>query len=58
MKLDRLIARNCTLIGAAATTNIGRKILSMLEHGNVSLLPMLTESYSFRDVKKAFAAVK
>lgn len=57
-KLDRIIARNCTLIGAAATANVGKQVLSLIENGHVSLLPMLTEEYKFEDVKKAFGAVK
>lgn len=57
-KLDRLISRNCMLIGAAGTPNMGPKILDMMANGHVSLKPMITERYPFEQVEEAFAAVK
>lgn len=56
--IDKLISRNCTLIGAAGTTNMGRKILDMLENGLVNLAPMITEHYSFDNAIEGFEAVK
>ena len=47
VKLDKLISKDCTLIGAAGTPNMGRKILDMLKHGLIDLAPMLTEHYPF-----------
>lgn len=58
VKLDRLIAKNCTMIGAAGTPNMGRKILDMLANGHTSLKPMITERYPFDQAIEAFAAVK
>ena len=55
--LDRIIARNCMIIGAAGTPNIGLKVLALLESGKLSLRPMLTDRFPFSEVKKAFAAV-
>ena len=54
--LDRIIVRNCTLVGAAGTPNMGRKILDMLSNGRVSLKPMITDRFRFSDVGKAFEA--
>ncbi len=54
--LDRLIVRNCTLVGAAGTPNMGRKILDMLANGRASLRPMITDRFAFKDAHKAFAA--
>lgn len=51
--LDRIIARNCMLIGAAGTPNIGGKILSLIERGRLSLRPMLTDRFPFSQVKEA-----
>lgn len=56
--LDQLIAKNCTLIGAAGTPNMGRPILDMLSNGHVSLKPMITDRYPFERAQEAFAAVK
>ncbi|MDO4548004.1 MAG: alcohol dehydrogenase catalytic domain-containing protein, partial [Clostridia bacterium] len=58
VKLDRIIVRNITLIGAAGTPNIGRKILSLLENGRMSLKPIITDRFPFSKVVEAFAAVK
>ena len=55
--LDRLIARNCMLIGAAGTPNIGMKVLTLLESGKLDLSPMLTDRFPFSRVEEAFAAV-
>lgn len=57
-KIDRIIAKNCTLIGAAGTPNMGRKILDMLENGLINLAPMITEHYPFERAKEGFEAVK
>lgn len=56
--LDRLIAKNCTLIGAAGTPNMGRMVLDMLDSGHISLRPMITDRYPFERAQEAFAAVK
>ena len=55
--LDRLIVRNCTLVGAAGTPNMGRKILDLLANKHTSLMPMITDRFSFDQVDKAFEAV-
>lgn len=55
--LDRLIARNCTLVGAAGTPNMGRKVLDMLAYGHAQLSPMITDRFPFDDVLAAFAAM-
>ena len=55
--LDRIIARNCMIIGAAGTPNIGDKVLSLLERGRLDLRPMLTDRFPFSQVEEAFAAV-
>ncbi len=57
VKLDRLIARNCTLVGAAGTPNMGRMVLDMLSNGHITLSPMITDHFSFAQVKTAFDAV-
>ena len=57
VKLDRIIARNVTLIGAAGTPNMGRKILSLMELGRLDLTPMITDRFPFSDVVTAFDAV-
>ena len=57
VKLDRLIVRDCTLIGAAGTPNMGRRILDLLANGHARLMPMITDRFSFSEVEKAFAAV-
>jgi L-iditol 2-dehydrogenase len=54
--LDRLIVRNCTLVGAAGTPNMGRKILDMLGNGRTSLKPMITDRFPFSQVMQAFEA--
>lgn len=56
--LDRLIVRNCTLVGAAGTPNMGRKILDLLSNGHASLKPMITDRFSFEQVLEAFDAVE
>lgn len=55
--LDRIIARDCTLIGAAGTPNMGRKVLDMLQYGRTSLKEMITDRFAFADVEAAFHAV-
>ena len=54
--LDRLIVRNCTLVGAAGTPNMGRKILDMLGNGRTSLKLMITDRFPFSQVMQAFEA--
>ena len=58
VKLDKIIAKDCTLIGAAGTPNMGRKILDMLENGLIELAPMITEHYPFEQAIEGFEAVK
>lgn len=58
VKLDRLIVKNCTLIGAAGTPNMSNKMLAMMESGRLTLLPMLTDSFPFERVQEAFDAVE
>ena len=58
VKLDKLISKDCTLIGAAGTPNMGRKILDMLKHGLIDLAPMITEHYPFERAMEGFEAVK
>ena len=55
--LDRLIVRNCTLVGAAGTPNLGRKILDLIAQGHVDLRPMITDRFPFSRVEEAFQAV-
>lgn len=55
--LDRIIARNCMIIGAAGTPNIADKVLALLERGRLDLSPMLTDRFPFSQVEEAFAAV-
>lgn len=57
VKLDMLISRDCTLVGAAGTPNIGRKVLDLLAYGHTRLLPMLTDRFPFQEAEKAFRAV-
>ncbi len=57
VKLDRLIVKNCTLIGAAGTPNMSGKLLSLMASGKLNLKPMLTDRFPFSQVKDAFAAV-
>ncbi len=54
--LDRLIVRNCTLVGAAGTPNMARKILDMLANGRIRLKPMITDHFAFSDAEQAFEA--
>lgn len=56
--LDRLIVKNCTLIGAAGTPNMDGKMLSLMESGKLNLLPMLTDRFPFSQVEAAFDAVR
>ncbi len=57
VKLDRLIVKNCTLIGAAGTPNMAGKMLALMESGRLNLKPMLTDRFPFAKVEDAFAAV-
>ena len=57
VKLDRLIVKNCTLIGAAGTPNIGPQVLSLIAGGRLNLMPMLTDRFPFARVIDAFEAV-
>ena len=57
IRLDRLIVKNCTMIGAAGTPNITPKILELLASGKLSLKPMLTDRFPFERVIDAFEAV-
>lgn len=58
VKLDRLITKNCRLIGAAGKTGVSVRILDMLGNGRLTLKPMITEYYDFEQAEEAFAAVK
>ena len=55
--LDRLIVKNCMLIGAAGTPNMGDKMLRLMESGRLNLRPMLTDRFPFSQVEAAFDAV-
>ncbi|MGI6668874.1 MAG: zinc-dependent alcohol dehydrogenase [Acetivibrionales bacterium] len=55
--LNRLIAKNCTLIGAATTANVARKVLDLVSNRHIDLKPMITDRFSFEDVIEAFNAV-
>lgn len=55
--LDRLIVKNCMLIGAAGTPNMGDKMLRLMESGKLNLRPMLTDRFPFSQVEAAFDAV-
>jgi len=55
--LDRLIVNNCTLVGAAGTPNMARKVLDLISNGHTSLKPMITDRFAFKDVQQAFDAV-
>lgn len=57
VRLDRLIVKNCTLIGAAGTPNMNSKVLSLLSSGSLDLRPMITDRFPFSDVQNAFEAV-
>ena len=57
-KLDRLITRNCRLIGAAGQKGLSPRILDMLSNGRLTLKPMITEYYDFEQAEEAFAAMK
>ena len=57
VKLDRLIVKNCTLIGAAGTPNMADKMLAMMACGKLNLKPLLTDRFPFDRVGEAFAAV-
>ncbi|MCL1855445.1 MAG: alcohol dehydrogenase catalytic domain-containing protein [Clostridia bacterium] len=58
VKLDRLIARNCTLVGSAGMPNIGPKVLDLLSSGHTRLKPMITDRFPFSQVLDAFRAVE
>ncbi len=57
MLLDRLIVNNCTLVGAAGTPNMVRKVLDLISNGHTTLKPMITDRFAFKDVQQAFDAV-
>lgn len=57
VRLDRLIVKNCTLIGAAGTPNLNGKVLRLLESGRLSLKPLMTDRFPFREYQAAFDAV-
>lgn len=57
VQLDKLIVRNCTLVGAAGTPGMQPKILDMLANGHVTLRPMITDRFGFDRVTQAFDAV-
>ena len=57
VKLDRLIVKNCTLIGAAGTPNMDGKMLALMAAGRLDLSPMLTDRFPFSQVEEAFDAV-
>lgn len=56
--IDNLVARNCTLVGAAGTTNVPPKVLDLISGGRVSLMPMMTNRFPFDKIHQAFAAVE
>lgn len=58
VKLDRLILRNCRLIGAAGQGGLSVRILDMLGNGRLSLKPMITEYFDLDQAEEAFAAMK
>jgi len=58
VRLDRLITKNCRLIGAAGQGGLSPRILDMLGNGRLSLKPMITEYYDFDQAEEAFAAMK
>ena len=58
VQIDRLIARDCTLVGAAGTPNMGRKVLDLLSCGHTRLLPMITDRFPFSRAKEAFRAME
>jgi threonine dehydrogenase-like Zn-dependent dehydrogenase len=57
IKLNRLIVNNCTLVGVAGTPNVCRKVLDLLANRHITLKPMITDRFAFKDVMKAFDAV-
>jgi threonine dehydrogenase-like Zn-dependent dehydrogenase len=57
LDLNRLIANNCTLVGAAGTPNVGPKVLDLLTNRHAALKPMITDRFSFKDVIEGFNAV-
>ena len=57
IKLDRLITKNCLLIGAAGTPNENNKVLRLLQMGKLSLKPMITDRFPFSRCVEAFDAV-
>lgn len=57
LNLNRLIAKNCTLIGAATTANVARKVLDLLANRHVDLKPMITDRFPFENIVEAFNAV-
>jgi len=54
VKLDRIISRNCTLVGVAGTPNMAPRILDMLSHHHINLAPMITDRFPFGKVLEAF----
>ena len=56
--LDDLIVRDCTIVGAAGTPNMGRPILDLLTNRHVDLSPMITDRFPFSDVLEGFKAVR
>lgn len=57
-KIDRLITKNCRLIGAAGTKGLMVRVLDLLGNGRLTLKPMITEYYDFEQAEEAFAAMK
>jgi len=57
VKLDRLIVRNCTLVGSAGMPNTGPKVLDLLSSGHTRLKPMITDRFPFSQVLDAYRAV-
>jgi L-iditol 2-dehydrogenase len=55
--IDRLIVQNCTLVGAAGTPNMGRKVLDLLSNRHISLKEMITDRFHFEDAQEAFEAI-
>lgn len=56
-QLDYLIARNCTLVGVAGTTNMGRRVLDLLSNRHIRLQPMITHRCRLEEVPDAIRRI-
>jgi threonine dehydrogenase-like Zn-dependent dehydrogenase len=52
--IDYAIIRNCTIIGAAGTQDMQRRILNLLTNKYIDLSPMITHRYPFSKALEAF----